>query len=266
MKGQEIELCAGAMIFDKEGKMFLMRTPKYGDVLIVPGGHVEQDEPIRDAVVREVKEETRLDVEDLEFFEIQEAIDDPDIAPGRHFVFVDYLCRAKGKDVVLDKTEGTEYMWIEPEDALLRQDLGKATRRFIRNYLDSGYIRQFKKLHDIEVRLRKECPWDRKQTLATLQKDLLEEADELREAVEEIDKVHIREEMGDVIQCLVLMSIVAEEQGISLHDSLEEVSEKLIRRHPHVFGELKGRELTAEQVTENWKLIKEEEKRMKEKL
>lgn len=103
------------------------------------------------------------------------------------------------------------------------------------------------------------CPWDREQTLYTLQPYLLEETHELIEAIDKHDGPHIAEELGDVFYALIFIGQLAEQQGLfSLSEALEQVGQKLIRRHPHVFGNVKADTLA--EIEKNWDAIKKEEK------
>ncbi len=102
------------------------------------------------------------------------------------------------------------------------------------------------------------CPWDREQTLFTLQPYLLEEVHELIEAIDSLEGQKISEELGDVFYALVFVAKLGEkEEKFSLSDALRLVSEKLIRRHPHVFGDVKAE--TSEEIVHNWEQIKQTE-------
>ena len=96
------------------------------------------------------------------------------------------------------------------------------------------------KLREIVARLRAPdgCPWDREQTHASLRGSLIEEAYETVEAIDEADDAHLCEELGDLLLQVVLHSQLAAETGrFTLDDVADTLSAKLIRRHPHVFGE-----------------------------
>ncbi|MFI6325420.1 MazG family protein [Nonomuraea sp. NPDC050556] len=109
-------------------------------------------------------------------------------------------------------------------------------------------------------RLRAECPWDRKQTHETLVPYLLEEAYEVQETVEQGDYDALREELGDVLLQVAFHSRVAEHFDID--DVAAAIVDKLIRRHPHVFGSVTAE--TADEVNANWEAIKAEERAGKE--
>lgn len=105
------------------------------------------------------------------------------------------------------------------------------------------------------ARLRRECPWDRKQTITSVQRNLLEEAYELVAAIRKRDYRKIAEELGDYIFVGLFVARILEDTGHArLDEIIEGISEKLIRRHPHVFKGLKVRD--AEEVLHNWQQIK----------
>ena len=104
------------------------------------------------------------------------------------------------------------------------------------------------------------CPWDRKQTFLSLQPYVLEEAHEVIEAVDADDDGKIVEELGDLLYTIVFYGKLAEKNGrFSILDIIRGIEEKLIRRHPHVFGEVKVAD--ADEVLKNWEKIKKEEKK-----
>ncbi len=103
------------------------------------------------------------------------------------------------------------------------------------------------------------CPWDREQTHETLIPHLLEEAYEVAEAIRNQDMPHLREELGDLLLQPVLHAEIASETGaFDLDGIATELTEKLIRRHPHVFGEASAE--TSDAVLKQWDAIKREEK------
>ena len=103
------------------------------------------------------------------------------------------------------------------------------------------------------------CPWDREQTSYSLAPAFLEEAHELIDALEAGDPKEIREEDGDILLHGVMQAYLFEEQGLfDVADVLNDISDKLVRRHPHVFGTLHVKD--SEEVMKNWEAIKKEEK------
>ncbi len=106
------------------------------------------------------------------------------------------------------------------------------------------------------------CPWDREQTHESLTRCLLEETAELIDTIDEKDFDHMREELGDVLLQVVMHAQLAKEAGhFDFSDVAADINAKLIRRHPHVFGESKAD--TTEKVLVQWAAIKEEEKKGK---
>jgi len=104
------------------------------------------------------------------------------------------------------------------------------------------------------------CPWDQEQTHASLVRCLIDEVSELIETIDRLDFPHMREELGDVLIQVVFHAQLAQEGGhFTLEDVAREVNEKLVRRHPHVFGEA-DRLGTAGEVIETWEKIKAREK------
>ena len=103
------------------------------------------------------------------------------------------------------------------------------------------------------------CPWDKEQTFFTLQPYLVEEMHELIEAIDVMDSEKMAEELGDVFYTLIFVGKLAEFEGkFTLSEVFNSVAEKMIRRHPHVFGEVEA--ASAEDVVKNWEAIKKTEK------
>jgi len=122
-------------------------------------------------------------------------------------------------------------------------------------------MKQFATLVEIIARLRAPdgCPWDRKQTHASLRENLLEECYEVLETLDEGDSAKLCDELGDLLMQVVLHAQIATEAGeFELEDVLSNINTKLIHRHPHIFGSLKVRD--AEEVALNWEALKKEER------
>ena len=117
------------------------------------------------------------------------------------------------------------------------------------------------KLVDIIAVLRSEngCPWDREQTHKSLRPNMLEEAYEAVDAIDDGDISNLKEELGDVLLQVVLHSQIAKDNGeFDIEDVAQELSEKLIHRHPHVFGSAHVE--SSDDVVTNWDKLKKEEK------
>ena len=126
----------------------------------------------------------------------------------------------------------------------------------------SGNMSAVEDLRRTVARLRAPggCPWDQEQTHQSLAVCLIEECAELLDTIDRLDMAHMREELGDVLIQVVFHAQLAEEKGLfDLEGVAREINEKLIRRHPHVFGT--GKLDTAEQVVVQWEQIKATEKK-----
>jgi tetrapyrrole methylase family protein/MazG family protein len=122
-------------------------------------------------------------------------------------------------------------------------------------------LSRFSALVDIIARLRAPdgCPWDRKQTHASLRENLLAECYEVLEALDEEDPAKLRDELGDLLMQVVLHAQIASEAGeFGLGEVVENINTKLIHRHPHIFSSKKVRD--AEEVALNWEELKGEER------
>ncbi len=125
---------------------------------------------------------------------------------------------------------------------------------------------KFDRLVNIVKRLRAPngCPWDRKQTLYSLKQNVIEEVFEFIDALDRKDIDNIKEELGDMLLHVVFHSVIAEEDNLfTIDDVLDGISDKLIRRHPHVFGNVKVNDV--DEVLKNWDEIKAREKKEKPK-
>ena len=108
------------------------------------------------------------------------------------------------------------------------------------------------------------CPWDARQTHASLLKYMREESREVCGAVRRKDWDNLKEELGDVLLQVLFHSEIAAERGdFDVSDVLATLKDKLIRRHPHVFGATKGQKISLSDLNRQWKRIKKEEKRKK---
>ncbi|HPT16077.1 MAG TPA: nucleoside triphosphate pyrophosphohydrolase [Kiritimatiellia bacterium] len=119
------------------------------------------------------------------------------------------------------------------------------------------------RLLDIMARLRRPgdgCPWDLEQTLDTIKPNLIEEAYEALDAMESGNREHLTEELGDLLLQIVFQSQIAAQEGsFNFADVAKGISEKLIRRHPHIFGDVQVAD--SQEVLRNWDAIKKTEKK-----
>lgn len=150
-------------------------------------------------------------------------------------------------------------MSVPPEKAETAADAGRAPEPLSE---EDARIVALRRLLGIVDRLRAPdgCPWDRKQTAVSMAPHVVEEAHELLDAIEAGGADEIAEEAGDVLMTVALICRIESETGrLDLARAAELVSEKLVRRHPHVFGDAQAD--TASEVLSNWEAIKKEERR-----
>ncbi len=128
--------------------------------------------------------------------------------------------------------------------------------------MDNSTLRSFGELLTIMNELREKCPWDRKQTLESLRHLTIEETYELADAIIDNDLDEIKKELGDLLLHIVFYAKIGEEKGaFSIKDVMDSLNEKLIRRHPHIYGDTLAE--NEEKVKENWEKIKLKEGRKK---
>lgn len=125
-----------------------------------------------------------------------------------------------------------------------------------------GCVKELNELIDVIARLRAPdgCQWDREQTHKSLRPNMLEEAYEAVDAIDDGDMKHLKEELGDVLLQVVLHSQIASEEGaFTIEDVAKGIKDKLIHRHPHVFGDVKVN--STKDIIDNWDKLKAEEKK-----
>jgi len=160
---------------------------------------------------------------------------------------------------------------VDNSEAVIEMPLYELDRGSLANHLSTLYVpplgemealRLPETLRYITMRLRREpdgCPWDRQQTHQSLRHYVIEETYEVVEALEENDMEKLAEELGDLLLQVYLHAEIARQDGdFSIGDVFEQVSAKLIRRHPHVFGQVEVD--NAGQVVQNWEAIKRQER------
>ena len=126
--------------------------------------------------------------------------------------------------------------------------------------------RSFDDLVQLMTRLRgpNGCPWDRKQTLPDLKPYVIEEAYEVVDAIDRNDRAALLEEIGDfLLEAVFITEITREEGTFDVYDSITAIHDKLVRRHPHVFGDVEAKD--AEQVLVNWEKLKQNERKAENK-
>jgi len=119
---------------------------------------------------------------------------------------------------------------------------------------------EFSRFVEITKRVRRECPWDREQTHLSIRHNLIEESYEVVESIDREDWNGLKEELGDILLHVAFHSNIAEEEReFTLREVIQGISDKLIRRHPHIYGDEKAK--TTGEVIENWEKLKMKEGR-----
>lgn len=134
-KQQYPEPTVGGLIISPDHKIFLMKSHKWRGKYVVPGGHIELGERMQDALIREVKEETALDIFDIQFLCFQEFIYNKSFWKKRHYIFFDFVCRSNSMQATLNE-EAQEYIWVTPQEAL-EMPIDHYTGVAIKKYLES---------------------------------------------------------------------------------------------------------------------------------
>ena len=134
-----VELTCALFIEREDGRLIFVRSPKWGDRLVVPGGHVEPGERVVDAALREAAEEVGLQGQDPVVLGWSEVINPPGFHRSAHFVMFAVHMRAAGP-VCLDGVEIVESLWLRPAEALVAGDLAEYCRPFLMEIVQSEAI------------------------------------------------------------------------------------------------------------------------------
>jgi phosphoglycolate phosphatase len=120
----------GALIYDEAGDVLMVRTHKWSNLWGIPGGKIKWGEPAEDALRREIKEETDLDIANIEFVLVQDCIHSKEFYRDAHFILLNYTCGCAGRPPVRLNEEAREYRWLKPAEALTLA-LNAPTRRLL---------------------------------------------------------------------------------------------------------------------------------------
>ncbi len=127
----------GALVVGPSGRVLLIRTHKWRDRWGVPGGKIEYGETMASAVRREVLEETGLDLDDVRWAPVQEAVESHEFHRPAHFVLLNFVARSASEQVHLNE-EAQAFAWVKPEEALT-MDLNRPTAVLVRHFLERGF-------------------------------------------------------------------------------------------------------------------------------
>ncbi|KAA9012000.1 bifunctional methyltransferase/pyrophosphohydrolase YabN [Niallia endozanthoxylica] len=258
------------LVAERTVQLLLKRGKEVGIELEVIGGQSFLDDIFTALHIDPIEGFQLLDATDLKLAEIQlrqhiliGQVYDSFMASNVKLTFMERL--PYNYDVYIVTAAGSK------EESIRKVPLVELDRETELSNLTSVYIppvtddtilyKDFNKLRAIIAELRgpNGCPWDLKQTHESLKKYLIEETYEVIEAIQEGDIDHLVEELGDVLLQILLHAQIGEDDGyFSIDDVIEGLSAKMVRRHPHVFGDRIAE--TAEDVVKNWQEIKQEEK------
>ena len=138
-----VEVVGSAIIENTSGEILLVKSPKWRNKWTMPGGHIEPGEKIKDALLREAREETGLTLQSHGIIAFGELINSPDFHRPAHFIYFDLYCIAADSKVKLDNQELTEYCWVKPPQALemdLAESYGETIKKFIKYRLEKKPI------------------------------------------------------------------------------------------------------------------------------
>jgi len=125
------EPVVGAFIMNRVGKVLLMRSPKWKGVYVPPGGHIEIGETMEEALKREGREEVGLEIKNIRFIAVYEAIFPIEFKYRKHFIYHHFLCDAASTKVNADPKEVVDFRWVEPH-AALNLPLDKKSRKSLK--------------------------------------------------------------------------------------------------------------------------------------
>ena len=131
-----IEVVTGGGVRNKDGKILLARSPKWSNNWVLPGGHIEPGETILEAAKREAEEETGLQVRPITILRSGELINPPEFHRPIHLIYFHCLLEVIGGKINLQKDELNKYLWIEPQEALVKEDLINGYIETIQRYIE----------------------------------------------------------------------------------------------------------------------------------
>lgn len=130
----------GALIFNEDNKALLVQTHKWSNLWGIPGGKIKYGEPSEDALKREIKEETGLDIHSIQFVMVQDCIHSEEFYKDEHFILLNYVCRCLNSQNVRLNEEAHNYAWLDLKEAL-RLPLNLPTKKLIDEVLDKKIIK-----------------------------------------------------------------------------------------------------------------------------
>jgi len=135
-KYQYPKVIVGAFIFNEKDELFLIKSPKWSNYYVCPGRKVEEGESLKEALVRETKEETNMDLENIEFLTVIDGLGLKEYKKeDNHLIFINYKARSKSIKKIKLNDEATGYKWLKPEDWLKKENVNRFVRLTIERFL-----------------------------------------------------------------------------------------------------------------------------------
>ncbi|MFA5023735.1 MAG: nucleotide exchange factor GrpE [Patescibacteria group bacterium] len=134
--GRHPEVVVGPVIYNKKGEILLIKNPKFGDWWCIPGGHVELNETAEAALIREIKEETGLELKNIEPINFGEGINPAFFYKDKHFIYLNYLAELAGGQIT-KTNEMTEYLWVDPSK-IAELKIADSVKPLIKYYLEKN--------------------------------------------------------------------------------------------------------------------------------
>ena len=234
---------AGAFIFNDKDQLFLMKSPKWNNKYVCPGGKIELGESIESAVKREVKEETNIDIKEVELMGVLEGVNlgKNYTEKQKHLIFLNNKVKVKNAEKIKLNEEGTGYKWLKVAEWLSRDDLEKYTKEAIEKFLGEKdeYEDMYKRALADYQNLLKQGAQEKKEFLKYANEqmiyDLIPVFDNLKLAVKHADEeakknpwfagvVHVTKQFEDVLSAIGLEELKAE--GLKFDHNTMEALEK----------------------------------------
>lgn len=129
------EAAVGPIIYNDKNEVFLIKNPKNNDTWTIPGGHVEWGEEMAEALVREVKEETALEIDQIEFINATDGIKPKNFLKTKHFIFLNFFAHYAGGEPILSN-EMSEYIWVDPAEALANLEIAPSVSPLLELFIN----------------------------------------------------------------------------------------------------------------------------------